>query len=416
MKHLIPEEYRKVSRAAMAVIAFAALLAAVLIYLDRITAFLSSLMSTLTPFFFGGALAFIQMPIDRRLSSLLRKTLFRKKPNSKGVRIISTVASLLLIIAFLVLFCYILLPQVADSGATLVNQVTRFVDENDDAINQYLKRLGLVSEDVDPLNSTWQNLLSYATNYASLLPTVLRTSYNMVYTAIFTLFIGLIVSFYLLWDRERLARQGKKLCYALMKKDTCELFIYWVRRASRTFAGFTTGKIIDSLIVGVLCYVFMLIAGLEYSALISVIIGVTNILPFFGPFIGAVPSILILLIVNPSSALKFAIFILILQQVDGNIIGPKILGDYTGISSLLTMVAIIVGSALFGFVGMLLSVPVCAVLYAMFKTMMNRRLVEKGLPESSDAYGEDPPVPMPLQAAADEKQAQTASRSRRTRS
>mgnify|MGYP002626339772 CR=1 FL=1 len=337
MKRLIPEEYRKVSRAAMVVIAFTIALIAALIYLDRLSAFFSSMMTTLAPFFIGGALAFIQMPIDRRFSALLRKTLFRKKPGVKSVRILSALLSLLLVVLLIALFFYILLPQLFTSAETLINQITLYVNENDDAINSALKQFGLVNEDVDPLNSAWQNILSYMTNYASLLPSLLRTSYNVVYRFIFWLFIGLIVSFYLLLDRERLALQGKKLCYAIMKQDTCERFIYWMRRANRTFAGFTTGKIIDSIIVGIICYVFMLICGMEYSVLISVLVGVTNILPFFGPFIGAIPSILILLIVNRSSAIKFAIFILVLQQVDGNIIGPKILGDYTGISPLLTM-------------------------------------------------------------------------------
>ena len=390
MKSLIPEEYRKASRAAMVVIAFAVALVAVLIYLDRLSAFAGSVLTTLAPFFIGGALAFVQMPIDRRLSSLLRKTLYRTKPEAKSLRLVSALLSLLLVILLLALFFYILLPQVFNSLETLVNQITRFVNENDESINAALKQFGLVKEDVDPLNSAWQNILSYATNYASLLPSLLRTSYNVVYRFIFWLFIGLIVSFYLLMDRERLARQGKKLCYAMMKRETCERFIYWMRRANRTFAGFTTGKIIDSIIVGIICYVFMLITGMSYSVLISVLVGVTNILPFFGPFIGAIPSILILLIVDRPSALKFAIFILVLQQVDGNIIGPKILGDYTGISPLLTMVAIILGSALFGFVGMLISVPVCAVLYAIFKTVMNQRLEAKGLPTDSDSYEKMP--------------------------
>ena len=390
MKHLVPEEYRRGVRAAMVVIAFTVALVAVLIYLDRLSGFVSSVMSSMAPFFIGGALAFIQMPIDRKISAILRATLFKKKPQAKTVRLVSALISLLLLVLLICLFFYILLPQVFTSMESLVNQITRFVNENDAAINDALKRFGLVNEDVDPLNSAWQNILTYSTNYVSLLPTLIRTSYNLIYRFIFWLFIGLIVSFYLLMDRERLARQCNKLCYAVLNKDACEEFLYWARQANRTFAGFTTGKIIDSIIVGIICYLFMLIARLEYSVLISVLVGVTNILPFFGPFIGAAPSILILLIVNPSSALKFAIFILVLQQVDGNIIGPKILWDYTGISPLLTMVAIILGSALFGFVGMLISVPVCAVLYAIFKSIMNQRLKKKGLPTDTDQYAHAP--------------------------
>ena len=387
MKRLIPEEYRKISRAAMAVIGFTMVLVAALVYLDRLSGFVSFLLSTLAPFFVGGALAFIQMPIDRRLSALLRKTLFRKKPEAKAVRMISALACLVLLFLMICLFFYIVLPQIYSSMDGLIRQITRFVNENDSVINETLKKIGLVNGNADPLNSAWQNILSYASNYIGLVPTVLQTSYNLIYQFFFCLFLGLIVSFYLLLDRERLARQGRKFCYAVMRRDICNQFLYWMRQANRTFAGFTTGKIIESLIVGAVCYIFMLIAGLEYSVLISVLIGVTNILPFFGPMIGAILSILILLIVNPSSALKCGIFILILQQVDGNILGPKILGDYTGISPLMSMVAIIVGSALFGFVGLLISVPVCAVLVALFKTLMDRRLQARGLPTDSDSYG-----------------------------
>ena len=391
MKRLIPAEYRKQARATMAVIAFAALLTGILVYLDRIGAVISFTLDTLSPFFVGGALAFIQLPIDRKLNGILRATLFRKKPDSKAVLILSALISVALLLVLIGLFFAILFPQVYASIESLITQISRVVSENDTAINDMLLRLGLLTEDAASLNSAWRNLLSYATSYLNVLVSLLLTSYNVIYQFIFGLFIGLIVSIYLLLDRERLARQSKKLCYAFMKPDSCETLFYWMRRTNRVFAGFTTGKIIDSVIVGFITYAFMLAAGLEYSVLISVVIGVTNILPFFGPFIGAIPSILILLIVNPMSALKFAIFILILQQVDGNIIGPKILGDYTGITPLLTMLAIILGSAFFGFVGLLVSVPVCSVLYAIFKTVVDRRLTERGLPTDSDSYENTPP-------------------------
>ena len=154
-------------------------------------------------------------------------------------------------------------------------------------------------------------------------------------------------------DKEHLCAQFKKITYAFVPKETSESLIYWTRRASRIFSGFLSGKIIDSIIIGCLCYLGMLIFNIEYPLLISVIVGITNILPFFGPFIGAIPSILILLIVNPYSALWFGVFIVILQQIDGNIIGPLILGDSVGIEPLWIMISIVIGGGLFGFAGML---------------------------------------------------------------
>ena len=187
-----------------------------------------------------------------------------------------------------------------------------------------------------------------------------------------------------------LLAQAKKVCYAVMKRPSCETLIHWARRANNIFAGFIIGKIVDSLIIGVICYICMLIFGIEYPLLISVIVGVTNVIPFFGPYIGAVPSILFLLLVNPVSALWFGIFIVILQQIDGNVIGPLILGDHVGLSAFWIMLSITVGGGLFGFAGMVLSVPTFALIYAIVRTVIDRRLKNRGLPEETERYIDAP--------------------------
>ena len=393
MKKWISEEYRPLARMIVAVTFIAVVLTGAMVYLDRITGFLSQLMGIITPFLIGGALAFIQMPIARRMEDFLTRNVFRRAKTSRAARVISAVVSMLVVVAFLLIFLNILLPQVVESGETLVKQVTAFVNENDEQINSFLKRAGLISADVDPLNSVWQNILSSATNYIDLLPSVLKTSYNLIYSVVFKTLIGLIVSFYLLIDSKRISRKCKKVVYAVMEREKADRFLLWCRKANRLFAGFTTGKIVDSIVIGILCYFIMLLLGLEYATLISVIVGVTNVLPFFGPFIGAIPSILILAIVNPMSALKFAILILVLQQVDGNVIGPKILGDYVGISPLLTMGAILVGSGLWGFVGLVVSVPLCALIYAIIQTYVEGRLTEKGLSTHTHFYDNLPEEP-----------------------
>ena len=205
------------------------------------------------------------------------------------------------------------------------------------------------------------------------------------------MFVGLIVACHFLIEKESISRRCKRASYALFKESTAESLIFWFRRANTIFSGFISGKIIDSLIIGILCYIFMLVTNMEYAVLISVVIGITNILPFFGPFIGAIPSILILLMINPRNALIFAIFVLILQQVDGNLIGPKILGDHVGISPLWTMIAIILGSGLFGFTGILLSVPVFALFYALVNAFFETRLSKKNLPVNAESYDKVPP-------------------------
>ena len=209
---------------------------------------------------------------------------------------------------------------------------------------------------------------------------------SSIYTLVFQMFVGMIAAFYLLMDKEKFSSQIKKLCYGLFKPKTCEILIYWTRRAHKIFSGFITGKILDSMIIGMFCYAGMVLFRIEYPLLISVIVGVTNIIPFFGPFIGAIPSVLILLIVNPLSALWFLVFILILQQIDGNVIGPFILGDYVGLSPFWIMLAIMVGSGLFGFAGMLLSVPLFALVYAIVRATVEARLKAHNLPTKSAFY------------------------------
>ena len=391
MKRWITDEYRPLARMIMAVTAFGVLLVAALVYLDRITGFLSQLVGILSPFLVGGALAFIQMPIARRVETFLCRTLFRKSLKTRAPRVMSAIFSILVVILLLLIFLNILLPQVITSVNALVKQVTAFVNENDDQINTLLKRAGIISADVDPLNSVWQNILSSVGKYADILPTVLRTSYNLVYSIVFKTLIGLIVSFYLLIDSKRMSRKCKQVCYAVLEKEQAERLILWSRKANRLFAGFTTGKIVDSIVVGIICYIVMLLLRLEYPLLISVIIGVTNVLPFFGPFIGAIPSILILAIVNPPSALTFAIFILVLQQLDGNLIGPKILIPAVFINTLygylpVLMAAILIGSGLMGFVGLVIAVPICALIYALIHTYIEAKLVEKGMSTHTHAY------------------------------
>ena len=198
--------------------------------------------------------------------------------------------------------------------------------------------------------------------------------------------LGIIVSIYLLLSKETLLAQVKKTILALFNKKTCEKTFMIYHKSNGLFIGFITGKIIDSLIIGILCFIGMTIFKMPYSVLISVIIGVTNIIPFFGPFIGAIPSALLILLAKPSFLLPFLIFVFVLQQFDGNILGPRILGDSTGLPAFWVLFSIFLGGGLFGFVGMLLGVPTFALVYALFRTFIEHRLESKNLPKETDAY------------------------------
>ena len=391
MRRFLPPGERDRAVANMHTCAFAALLLILVLYIGPILGFVDSVISAMGPFFVGAAFAFILLPLMRRLERLLKTRLLpRAKP--KTIRALSTTLCIFLLIAAIVTFMLILLPQVFTSLRSLAKLAQNFVNANENTINDFLIRNGLITVESTELNTIWDNLLSTATQYINVvLPNLLAVS-STLYQFIFQLFVGLIAAVHFLIDKDPISNRFKKATYAFLPEDKAESLVYWTRKGNHIFSGYISGKIIDSLIVGVICYLFMMIAGYEYSLLISVIIGVTNILPFFGPFIGAIPSILILLMANPTHALVFTIFILILQQLDGNLIGPLILGDHVGITPLWTMFAIIIGSSLFGFTGILLSVPVFALVYAIFNAVAEVRLKRKRLPLRAEEYSTIPPA------------------------
>ena len=198
--------------------------------------------------------------------------------------------------------------------------------------------------------------------------------------------IGMIISIYVLYNKELFAGQAKKIVYAVLKTKSANQFIMDVRFTSNTFIGFISGKIIDSLIIGVICFAGTSILKMPYALLISVIVGVTNVIPFFGPYLGAIPSTILILMVNPVKCIYFIIFILILQQVDGNLIGPKILGQSTGLSGFWVIFSITIFGGIMGIPGMIIGVPFFAVLYAMIRRMANKMLQRKGLPTDTEKY------------------------------
>ena len=383
MKPWITEETRARTRSNIVVVAVAILLIASVYYFGTLWGIVTSVFESALPFLIGFAIAFLLLPIVNRMETFFNRVFFRKKPHPRLNRCLSTAVAVIVLLLLVAGFLAIMLPQ-------LVRSVKSILQE----INDFLLKFEFLSFDGEKLVIAWENIITELVNNISLLMNNIKViAFGIssgIYAVIFHFLVGVIAAFYLLMDKETFCAQVKKLCYSLFKPATCETLIYWTRRAHKIFAGFITGKILDSMIIGVICYLSMLVFRIEYALLISVIVGITNIIPFFGPFIGAVPSVLILLLVNPWSALWFAIFIVILQQLDGNVIGPFILGDYVGLSAFWIMIAIVVGGSLFGFAGMLLGVPVFALVYAILRTLAEVRLREKGLPTDSKAYADAP--------------------------
>ena len=205
-------------------------------------------------------------------------------------------------------------------------------------------------------------------------------------SSVWNIILGIIISIYLLIDKEKFFALGKKVTKALFNEKNSTIILDLADRTNQTFGRFLGGKIIDSAIIGVLSFIILGIFKMPYVLLISVIIGITNIIPFFGPFIGAIPSAIIIMFVSPIQALWFLLIILIIQQIDGNIIGPKILGDSIGISAFWILFAILVAGKLFGLVGMIIGVPMFALIYYIIKDIIEARLTQKGLPKETDNY------------------------------
>lgn len=355
------------------------LFAFLLFNIGSLADFIKQLIGILSPFLWGVVFAFVMSKFANFLESK-----FSDRMPFKWKRFISSLISVLLLMVIIFVVVLIISPQLAESVGKISNIVIKFAANS----TEWIKNFQLASKLPDNVVTL---LYEYSNTLVSSIWSFLKTSIpnivNMTFdtvSGVLNFVIGFIVALYLLIDRERIIETARKFFKAFLseKQYTRITIIYNV--AVSKFYHFFEAKLIDSLIIGVLCFIMMSIIGLDFSMLISVIVGITNIIPFFGPFIGAIPSALILLMVEPSQALIFILMVLLLQQIDGNIIGPRILGDSVGLSSLWIMFAIIVGGAYFGFFGMLLGVPIFSVIYYLVREEVYKRLSEKEKEEKKE--------------------------------
>ena len=320
------------------------------------------------PFIIGFAIAYLLGFLLRVYERNLKKFKSYKKMELKHQRIISMILTYLTTILLIVLFLQFVLPQLVESIIGLINNIPNYIG-NLNKLNEKLKDL------IDTVIKIGTDLLPVLGNMV--------TSFA---SSIWNIGIGVIVSIYLLIDKENMCAGIKKVVYAIFPKAVAEKIILITHKSNVTFGKFLSGKILDSIIIGMLAYIILKICNMPYALLISVIIGITNIIPFFGPFIGAVPSFIIILFVSPQKALWFLLIVFILQQLDGNIIGPKILGDSIGISAFWILFSIMIAGEIMGFVGMVIGVPLFAVIYSLFKDFINEKLKSKGLKTDIKEY------------------------------
>lgn len=285
----------------------------------------------------------------------------------------------------------LIIPEVVRSIQSIIFQFPIYVNNLSDWALLLLKDNPELEATVDALIDQYSAKAMEFVN-TNLLPHVnelLKTvslSVIGVFKALWNLVIGFIISIYLLGSKEKFAGQAKKIVYAVFDRKAGNELVSNFRFIHSTFIGFIGGKIIDSIIIGIICFVCTSIIGTPYSILVSVIIGVTNVIPFFGPWIGGIPSALLVLMVDPKQALYFGILIIFIQQFDGNILGPKILGDSTGLSSFWVIFSITIFGGFFGVLGMIVGVPIFAVFYAGVKSLVNRHLQKRNLPTDLGPY------------------------------
>lgn len=382
------------------VIACAILFFMALNYISALGTAVKTLVKILSPFIWGLVICYLLAPLMRALERgaflPLGRRLYQKSKKSNGERFarnLSVLVSEIIMLALMAALVYLILPQLYSSLETIVvnsntyianvtNWVTKMLEDYPEIERYSSQLLGTVNTNLmDWIQGTvLPELGSLVTNVTTGVYYVLMGVYNLV--------IGIIVSVYILSNLEGFTASAKRMLYSLFPVETAEKIREGLAFTDRTFMGFINGKLLDSAIIGLICYIVCAILKMPYALLVSVIVGVTNVIPFFGPFIGAVPSAIIILMVSPLKCLIFIVFIIILQQVDGNIIGPKILGSSIGINGFWVMFSIILGAGLFGFWGMLLGVPVFVVIYTAINSRIERRLKENDLPWRVEEYSE----------------------------
>ena len=349
----------------------------------------------LFPFYLGIVIAYLLSPIYnwivKRSYPLVKPRLKNPITALKASRVIATVLTLLFMFFIISGIVVMIIPGLYDSITTLAprmpgyfNTALRWVSNN---LQDNPELAKFLSVNMDNVQETMVSLLQEKILPAS--ETLVSSISSGVVSTISTLLniiVAVIICVYLLNAKEMFAAQTKKLVLAVFGEEKAKKVFEFGVITNSSFGGFISGKLIDSTIIGLLCFIFMTILGIPQAMLISVIIGVTNIIPFFGPFIGAIPSALLLLIISPIDALKFVILAFVLQQFDGNILGPKILGKSTKLASFWVMFAIIVGGGLFGILGMILGVPLFAVIYTYFARGVNRKLTKIDYPTDTAIY------------------------------
>lgn len=375
-----PQNEKKHRRAPLYVLSVALICLLVVLVLANLPAILKpfqKLNSIFAPITIGLAIAYLANPLLRLFEFRVFIRLKKRRLN----RALSLVCTYLIILVMIVGVIWLIVPQIVNSISDLRENGMVYVDNIIDSVNRIIRAIPFLEENPENLLS-FEKLLNYflkwIDDYNSSVVGFLGSFAGGVLTVLKNILVGFFVSVYVLLSKDRLNAGCRRVFRALLPKQKETMLLYYIGKAHRKFGGFFIGKIIDSLIIGILSWIIFAIFKIPYAVLVAVIVGVTNVIPFFGPFIGAIPSAMIIFIKDPMKALLFCVLILAIQQFDGNILGPFILGGSTGLSSLGILVSITVASGLLGFAGMLVGVPLFALLMAMLDDWITLKLKKRG--------------------------------------
>ncbi len=387
-----PEMNKKYNTIALYTLVVALIIVGVImavVFNSQIKAVLDNFLHILSPICYGLVFAYVLCPVCNFFDKCFGKLKGEKKihkillnPIAKGAGIVVTY---ILFITFLVGVFNILIPQITESVNTFYSNYKIYIVRADRFLSEFVGNTKFIpAETAATLEQKLIDLIeSFIEKLFEVSPVLIERVSGFA-VEIWNIVLGIIISIYMLAERKKFARQSKKILYGLLPLKGANTVYAAVTKTHEVFGGFMIGKILDSVIIGVLCFVGTTLLQIPYAPLVSLVVGLTNIIPYFGPFLGAIPSAVIVFLNDPVKCLWFIIFVFLLQQLDGNVIGPKILGQTIGISSFWIIVSILVFGGLYGVVGMLVAVPIFALLNIAVSKLCNESLKKKGIKVSEN--------------------------------
>ena len=380
------KKYNTIAVYAFIVVSLSIIFYNVISKLEAFTGKLNEIVGIFQPFMIGFVIAYLLNFILKFYEEKIFKVKGLNKAKKSSIRGIGIFLSYITAGIIIYVFMQFVLPQLIESLVGLVNDIPKYVKELTIMVESQLYDMDINEEYMAIISKKFTELTNLLIQVLTNLLPIIGNGIMSVPSSIWNIVLGIIISIYLLIDKEKFFALGKKVTASLFNEKHTRVILDLAKRTNLTFGRFIGGKIVDSAIIGVLTFIILTIFKMPYVLLISVIIGITNVIPFFGPFIGAIPSAIIILFVSPIQAIWFLVIVLVIQQVDGNIIGPKILGDSIGISAFWILFSILVAGKLFGLVGMIIGVPMFALIYSIIKDVIEARLKYKGLPTETTNY------------------------------